>query len=132
MSSLEQVVEKLLLQAKIPFEREKIFKDCYNGRYRFDFVAKDLSFIIEVQGAQHYQFTSKFYKTKTEFKKAQERDRRKISYCLAHNLRLYIIPYWEIEHLHSVTDLFQSRFIPRDKYHNDNVWSHQKVNTKAD
>lgn len=131
MSSLELVVEKLLLQADIPFEREKIFKDCYNGRYRFDFVAKDLSFIIEVQGIQHYQFIPKFYKNKTEFKKAQERDRRKISYCLAHKLCLYIIPYWEINNLHSAIDLFQLRFIPKDKYHNDNAWSHQKVNTQA-
>jgi hypothetical protein len=48
----------------------------------------------------------KFYKTQTEWRQAQGRDMRKISYCLANNIELYIIPYWEIGNINNVLDLF--------------------------
>ena len=50
-------------------------------------------------GEQHYKYVAKFYHSRAEFMAAQERDRRKISYCLANNIPIYVIPYWELENL---------------------------------
>ena len=126
MSSLERVVFRILVQASIPFQQEKIFQDCYNGHYRFDFYIPSKSTIIEVNGAQHYEYVKAFYKKKSDFTKAQERDRRKISYCLAHKIKIYIIPYWEIDGLKEYKDLIQDKFLAKNKFHNDMVWRHQK------
>ena len=126
MSSLERVVYNILVQADLSFEQEKIFKDCYNGYYRYDFYLSKQQVIFEVNGQQHYEYTKKFYKHRTDFLKAQERDRRKITYALAHNIKIYCIPYWEINNLHSIDDLFNEKFLAHSKFHNDEVYRYQK------
>jgi len=126
MSSYEKKVCGLLNEGHITFVREKLFKDCYNGLYHFDFYLPALNSLIEVQGEQHYIFIKKFYKNKTEFLKAQERDRRKISYALAHGIKLYCIPYWELDNLHTVDDLFAQKFLAKSKFHNDDVFRTKK------
>jgi hypothetical protein len=78
--------------------------------------------LCEVQGEQHYIYNKKFYKNKSDFLKAQERDRRKISYALAHGIKIYCIPYWEIENISSVEDLFSQKFLAKSKFHNDIVY----------
>ena len=128
MSSLERVIYNILLNEKIPFEREKQFKDCYHGYYRFDYWLPRQNVIIEVNGIQHYEYTKIFHKKKSDFTKAKERDRRKISYCLAHNIPIYIIPYWEIENLKTFKDITSSKFSVTSKFHNDLTWrEHQKI-----
>lgn len=122
MSKYEDKIALLLTQAGYKFDREKTFHDLKNGRYRFDFYVNAATpFLIEVDGEQHFHSTSKFYKTKTEFKKAQEHDRRKNSYCLANNLPLYRIPYWEITNLRVAADCIQSKFLVKSKWHNDEL-----------
>ena len=117
MSSLEKVVYDLLHNAHIDFQREKVFKDCYQGNYRYDFYLPELNVAIEVNGTQHYEFIPKFFKNKSDFLKAQERDRRKVSYALAHGIKLYCIPHWEIKNLREVNDLFNPKFLARNKFH---------------
>lgn len=128
MSSLEQVIYKILVQANIRFEREKQFKDCYNGLYRFDFYCPDLNIIIEVHGAQHYKFTN-FFKNRSEFLKSQERDRRKISYCLSKGIKLYCIPYWDIDTIKTFDDITQEKFLAITKFHNDEAYRLQNSKT---
>lgn len=122
MSSLERKVYDLLNGGHITFVREKVFKDCYNGLYRYDFYLPEQNIILEVQGQQHYIFNKKFYKNKSEFLKAQERDRRKISYALAHGIKIYCIPYWEIDNISTLDDLFVQKFLAKSKFHNDDVF----------
>lgn len=122
MSSLERKVYDLLNGGHITFVREKVFKDCYNGLYRYDFYLPEQNIILEVQGQQHYIFNKKFYKNKSEFLKAQERDRRKISYALAHGIKIYCIPYWEIDNISTLDDLFAQKFLAKSKFHNDDVF----------
>lgn len=122
MSSYEQKIYGLLVKAHITVVREKVFTDCYNGLYRYDFYLPDLNTLCEVQGEQHYIYNKKFYKNKSDFLKAQERDRRKISYALAHSIKIYCIPYWEIENLSSTEDLFSQKFLAKSKFHNDIVF----------
>lgn len=125
MSSLEQVVYRILIEENISFVQEKQFKDCYNGLYRFDYYIPSKNIAIELNGAQHYKFVSAFYKKKSDFTKAQERDRRKISYCLAQNIKLYVIPYWEIDNINNFSDIIQDKFLAKTKYHNDDIWRQQ-------
>lgn len=127
MSSLERVIYNILIKEKIPFEREKQFKDCYNGYYRYDYYLPRQNIILEVNGTQHYEYTKIFHKKRADFTKAKERDRRKISYCLAHNIPIYIIPYWEIENLKTFKDIISEKFRATSKFHNDLIWrEHQK------
>jgi hypothetical protein len=51
--------------------------------------------------------------------KQQEHDRRKISYCLANNIKIYIIPFWEIENIKSVKDLLSNKFRALTRWKND-------------
>lgn len=130
MSSLETKVHDLLQKGRFYIEREKIFKDCYNGLYRYDFFLPEINSIIEVNGEQHYSYTKRFYKNKAEFTRAQERDRRKISYALAHGIKIYCIPYWEIDNLSATEDLFNQKFLAKTKFHNDDVFRIKKREEK--
>ena len=130
MSLLEKKVYDLLVEGHFYIEREKIFKDCYNGLYRYDFFLPEINTVLEVNGEQHYTYTKKFFKSKTDFSRAQERDRRKISYALARGMKIYCIPYWEIDKLSSVDDLFNQKFLAQSKFHNDDVFRTKKQEGK--
>ena len=133
MSKGEEKIIELLQKDRYRFEREKRFKDLKHGLYRFDFYVvggRAIPCIIELNGAQHYQYVKKFYSSRAEFEAAKERDRRKISYCLAHNIPLYIIPYWELDNLHTAADLFSPRFRAASRWKNDQDWQQQQNLTK--
>ena len=108
MSKGENKIIDILNQARIRFDREKTYSDLKHGKFRFDFLVhlRGADCIIEFNGEQHYHYVSKFYKNELEWRQAQGRDMHKISYCLAHNIPLYIIPYWEIDNINCVADLF--------------------------
>lgn len=129
MSKGEEKIISLLLKSQYNFEREKTFEDLKKGRYRFDFYVYryDHWVAIEFQGQQHYQYVEKFYRNRAQFESAKERDRRKISYCLAHNIPIYIIPYWEIENIHSAADLFNPKFLAKNRWKNDKDWQNRKI-----
>ena len=133
MSKGEEKIVNLLQKGRYKFEREKRFKDLKRGLYRFDFYVvggRAIPCIIELNGAQHYQYVDKFYSSRAEFEAAKERDRRKISYCLAHQIPLYIIPYWELENVHTAADLFNSRFRATSRWKNDQDWQKRQNLTK--
>lgn len=120
-SSLEEHIISVLKKEKIKFQREKTYPDLKFGYYRFDFFLPQYNLLIEVDGAQHYKFSKLFHKKRQDFLKAQERDRRKNSYALSHNIPLYRIPYFEIENINTFQDIFQDKFLVKDKWHCDNV-----------
>lgn len=126
MSSYEEKIIEVLRRDKIDFEREKRFSDLKGGKYRYDFYvygAQSRNCIIEVNGEQHYRRVSKFHRSRADFERAKERDRRKISYALANNIPIYIIPFWEIENIKTSSDIFQEKFRARDKWKNDRDFS---------
>ena len=125
MSKGENKIVDLLNSARIRFEREKTFSDLKHGKFRYDFYIKNAhgaDCIIEFNGEQHYYFVGKFYKNQTEWRQAQGRDMRKISYCLAHGIQLYIIPFWEIDNIKCASDLFQPKYLARNRYKNFTDW----------
>ena len=121
----EEKIIELLKKGKYRFEREKRFGDLKRGLYRFDFYVvsgRPTPCVIEFNGLQHYVQQKKFQPTARDFRAQQERDRRKISYCIAHNIPIYIIPYWEFDSLHSAADLFKEKYRAKDKWKNDKDW----------
>lgn len=121
----EEKIIGLLKKSHYRFEREKRFGDLKRGLYRFDFYVqggRPTPCVIEFNGAQHYVQLTHFQTTTRDFKAQQERDRRKISYCLAHNIPIYIIPYWEIDNIHTAADLFKEKYRAKDRWKNDRDW----------
>ena len=120
MSKGEDKIIDILNRARIRFEREKTYSDLKHGKFRFDFLIhlRGADCIVEFNGEQHYEFVGKFYKNQLEWRQAQGRDMRKITYCLAHKIPLYIIPFWEIDNIKTVEDLFQPKFLAQDRYKN--------------
>lgn len=120
MSKYEESVIKILKQGQISFIREKTFSDLKHGMFRFDFYIYNLNgapAIIEVDGEQHF----KPIYGRQSFLKGQEHDRRKNSYCLANNIPLYRIPYWEIKNLKTSADIFSTKFLVKTRWHNDQL-----------
>ena len=120
MSSYEDKVISLLKKEKIKFVREKTFSDLKHGLFRFDLYIADLNgapVIIEIDGEQHF----KPIYGRMAFLKGQEHDRRKNSYCLANNIPLYRIPYWEIKKLKTIEDIFKDEFLVKTRWHNDQL-----------
>lgn len=130
MSKLEEKVITLLKKGHIRFMREKTFPDLRKGRFRYDFeiYVDGGRVLLEVQGQGHYEFIPKFYKRRADFESAKERDRRKISYALANRIPLYIIPYWELEHIVTARDLLRPQYLATTRWKNDIDWQdHQKI-----
>jgi very-short-patch-repair endonuclease len=120
MSKYENKVMELFKKAKLPFYREKTFKDLKHGLFRFDFYLPNYCgapVIVEVDGEQHF----KPIYGRQAFLKGQEHDRQKNSYCLAKNILLFRIPYWEIAELKSIDDIFIDKHLVKTRWHNDNL-----------
>lgn len=118
MSSYESIVAQLLKKKNILFYREKTFKDLKRGLFRFDFYLPNYhgqQVIVEVDGEQHF----KPIYGRQAFLKGQEHDRQKNSYCLANNILLYRVPYWEIKELKTVDDIFTDVHLVKTRWHND-------------
>lgn len=129
MSKLEEKIITLLQKDGYRFRREKSYKDLNKGKYRFDFevYVDGAPALVEIQGNQHYQRVQKFFHSRKEFLKQQERDRRKISYCIVHGIPLYVVPYWEVEKLNSAKEIFQEKYLAKSMWKNDIDWIDKKI-----
>lgn len=94
-------IEEILTNNNLCFQMEYIFPDLKspNGKpLRFDFVVFDddgyIDFIIEYQGKQHYEPSSKFG-GKRGFYQQQYNDNQKRRFCALHDFKLIEIPYTE-------------------------------------
>ncbi len=92
-------IEDILTQAGLNFKMELSFEglNSPNGKpLRFDFVVFDddgnIDFIIEYQGRQHYEPSSKFG-GKRGFYQQQFNDAKKRRFCALHDIKLIEIPY---------------------------------------
>lgn len=119
MSSYEEKIVKILKAAAIKFQREKTFSDLRGGRYRYDFYIPSLNILIEIDGQFHF----KPIRGEQELKAQKERDRRKNSYALAHNIPLYRVPYWVLDDCQVVSfqDIIQKKYLVTSRWHNDRI-----------
>lgn len=122
MSSYEKHLEEIFRKEKIRFIREKTYSNLKHGKFRFDFYLPDVDggVIVECDGQQHFYQVCVF-QTRQDFLRQQEHDRQKNSYCLAHNIKLYRVPYWEVEHIQRASDIFIDQFLVKSKWHNDMI-----------
>lgn len=101
-SRAEIKIEEILRDAHLNFKMEYTFPDLTssssNRPLRFDFVVFDddgyIDFIIEYQGKQHYQESSKFGGKKGLIQQ-QYNDNKKRRFCALHGFNLIEIPYTE-------------------------------------
>lgn len=94
-------IHKVLEDAGLNFREEYIFPglNSENGKpLRFDFAVFDdddnLDFLIEFQGRQHYEPSSKFGGKKALYQQ-QHNDNKKRRFCALHEITLIEIPYSE-------------------------------------
>lgn len=121
MSKGEDQLIQIFRRARCKFEREKTYPDLEGRNHvplRFDFFLPSLGVLCEVDGSQHFQQIGVFGGRKG-YLAAAERDRRKNSYCLAHNIPLYRIPYWELPSIKTLDDILTESHRVRSKFHND-------------
>ena len=92
---------EILTEAGLNFQEEYSFPDLIStsGRpLRFDFAVFDddgnLDFIIEYQGKQHYEASSKFGGKRGLYQQ-QFNDNKKRRFCALHDIKLIEIPYTE-------------------------------------
>lgn len=85
------------------------FKNCKNKRpLPFDEAVFDdygnLLFLIEYDGEQHYRPWNAFGKERGEkkFKIIQHHDSIKTNYCIANNIKLVRIPYWDFNNIETI------------------------------
>jgi hypothetical protein len=119
MSSYEEIILKILLKANVYVVREKTFSDLKKGSFRFDFYIRlnNVFYCIEIDGQYHFHPI----RGRQALLKQQEHDRIKNSYCLANDINLYRIPYWEINNIKSVSDILNEKYHVINKWHNDNL-----------
>lgn len=94
-------IHEILQQYGLKFKEEYAFPDLvssYGNELRFDFAVFDdddnIDFLIEYQGAQHYEPKSKFGGAEG-LRRQQYNDMLKRQYCKKHKIPLVIIPYWD-------------------------------------
>ena len=94
-------IQEILQEAGLRFTMEQSFEglNSTNGRaLRFDFCVFDddgnIDFIIEYQGRQHYEASSKFGGKRGLYQQ-QHNDNKKRRFCALHDFRLIEIPYNE-------------------------------------
>ena len=94
-------IEEILENAGLPYVEEYIFPDLRseNGKpLRFDFAVFDddgaIDFLIEYQGKQHYEASSKFGGKRGLYQQ-QHNDNKKRRFCALHDIKLIEIPYTE-------------------------------------
>lgn len=118
-SSYEEQVISILKKEHIHFQREKSFKDLRKGKYRYDFYLTDANVLVELDG--HYHFFP--IRGEQELRQQKERDRRKNSYALAHNIALYRIPYWDLESgdVKNYNDIIKPKYRVKSIWHNDRI-----------
>ena len=96
-SLLEKKLEVYLIENNFNYSAQKRFADCNNNKSSFDFCLYSKNneiVLIEVQGQQHYKEVDIFNES---LETVQKRDKVKEDYCLANNIPLIKIPYWDID-----------------------------------
>lgn len=91
----EKRIRELLEYKKIQYIPQYRFENCkYKQSLPFDFYLPQKNICIEFQGEQHYNACSLYY---SDIQKI--RDDIKKEYCERNNIRLILIPYWDINNI---------------------------------
>ena len=104
-SKLEQLTKEILDKYNIEYKREYYYENLIGlgKKYlRFDFYLPYYNTLIECQGEQHEHFCKGLHKTKKDFEKQLEHDKRKKQYAKEHNINLLEIWYYDIDNIENI------------------------------
>lgn len=99
----ESSIKEILSLNNLKFKKEYSFIDCLSkkgAKLRFDFAIfdkKELEYLIEFDGSQHFICSNRSWNTPKRFKELQIRDRIKNKYCFDNNIPLIRIPYTRLQ-----------------------------------
>lgn len=98
-------IQQFLEKSKIEYWSEyTIFIG--DNYYRYDFYLPHYNLFIEYDGQQHYEpvrfHGDNIEDNMNEFRKIQEHDKIKNSYCEENNINLLRIPYWETKNIETI------------------------------
>lgn len=93
-SKAVKYLETLLAGANIKFEKEKSFPELKNKlRLRFDFYLPDLNILIEIDGTQHFRYSTDGWNNLAYFEKVKENDDIKNRYAFSNGIELIRVSY---------------------------------------
>lgn len=110
----EAKIANILQNAEIEYTSQKTFDNFVNENnihYRFDFYIDGK--IVEYDGSQHFVTKNSGWDTLEHLEKTQKNDKIKNEYCFKNNIPIYRIPYWELDNINTVEDIFQEKFLLR-------------------
>ena len=96
ISKGEYLIERILQQNNIPYEKQKIFSDL--PRKRFDFFVNN-QYVIEYDGKQHFISYDSGWNSFENMKLTQERDKEKNLFCKRNNIPIIRIPYTHYDNI---------------------------------
>lgn len=98
----EELIENILKENNISYEKEKKFKECFNNdKLRFDFYLPNKNTCIEFDGIQHFKPVNIFGGIK-QFRKQQINDKIKNDYCKSNNIKLLRIRYDQFDNIKNI------------------------------
>lgn len=95
----EIAITTFLTQRGIDYQREFTFPNL--PKRRFDFYLPQENIVIEFDGAQHYMAID-FFGGEESFLATQARDQEKNKFCLSNGIKLFRIPYSEIDNVSQI------------------------------
>lgn len=96
-----------LYQNKNVYIRQKEFNGLLGtggGNLSYDFYLPNYNLLIEFQGRQHEKYIPGFHRSKKDFEKQKEHDKRKKTYVKDHNIKLLEIWYWDFDDIEFILD----------------------------
>lgn len=101
----EKRIKEILNLHVINFNPQKEFEGLVGLGYKnlsYDFYLPDYNLLIEYQGEQHEKYIKGLHKSKKDFEKQQEHDRRKREYAKQNNYNLLEIWYWDFDNIETI------------------------------
>lgn len=95
----EERIRETLERLKIPYEREFKHNLLPKRRYDFYFRYKDIDYLLEYDGEQHFRYVPFFEKTRERFNYKQDVDRLKTYLALVARYRLIRIDYTQVDNI---------------------------------
>jgi len=101
----EEVISNIFINKQINYIPQKEFEGLIglgNGNLSYDFYLSKYNILIEYQGRQHEKYIKGMHKSKKDFIKQQEHDKRKREYALDHNIKLLEIWYYDFNNIEKI------------------------------
>lgn len=112
MSKGEKKIKKYLINHNLEHTSQYTNDNCRKkNKLPFDFsvFTNNELYLIEFFGEQHYKlvnFSKNKNRAKFKFEQTKENDKIKSDWCLKNNVKLCVIPYWDIDSINCILDEF--------------------------